>query len=123
MLGVRVGGHQRQRGEVVAGDPGGGVGVEHVGPVPQPQPEPAVAPAESDRQHGVLGEVAAVAGRVEHGLERRPGQAQLARSSSTGSPGAPAAPPRPAGVAQQLPPGAGRGRQPARQRPPPGAAT
>ena len=64
MLGVRVGGHQRERGEVVAGDPGGGLRVEHVGAVPQPQREPAAGVASADPQHGVLGEVA-VPGRVD----------------------------------------------------------
>ena len=100
MLGVRVGGDQRERGEVVAGDPGGGVGVEHVGPVAQPQHAPAVRAARRPtQQHGVLGEVAAVAGRVEHGLERAAGQAQLAAERRRpGSPGAPAAPSSTAGA-------------------------
>ena len=40
VLGVRVGGDQRERGEVVAGDPGGGLGVQHVGAVAQPQRGP-----------------------------------------------------------------------------------
>ena len=41
MLGVRIGGDQLQRGEVIAGDPGCAVRIEHVGPVPQPQREPS----------------------------------------------------------------------------------
>jgi hypothetical protein len=78
VLGVRVGGEQGQRGEVVAGDPGGAAGVEHVGPVAQPQPQPAALPGGSHPQHVVLGELAPVVARVEDGLEQRPGQAQLA---------------------------------------------
>ena len=76
--GVRIGGDQRERGEVITGDPGGTVHVEHVGPVSQSQHEIAVVCRDSDRQHGVLGELRAGARRVEHGLERRFGQAHLA---------------------------------------------
>ena len=43
VLGIRIGGDQRERGEVIAGDPGGVVGVERVGPVAQPQHESVVA--------------------------------------------------------------------------------
>ena len=116
VLGIRIGGDQRERGEVVAGDPGGAVGVEHVGPVPQPQP--AAVPGGSHPQHGVLGELAAGAGRIEDGLEQRPGQAQLASETVD----------RevlvrqelrldPVGVQQHRPPRVRFGRQPAGQRP------
>src|SRR5205809_497866 len=36
VLGIWIGGDQRERGEVIAGDPGDTVRVEHVRPVPQP---------------------------------------------------------------------------------------
>src|SRR5439155_14982905 len=42
VLGIWIGRDQRQRGEVVAGDPGGALRVQHVRPVAQPQREPVV---------------------------------------------------------------------------------
>ena len=72
MLGIRIGGDQRERGEVISGDPGGAFRVEHVGPVPQPQHEPAAVLRDPRPQHSVLRELAAdtvAAGRIEHGLE------------------------------------------------------
>jgi hypothetical protein len=62
---------------VVAGDPGGGVGVEHVGPVSQPQHELAAVRPDPHPKHGVEGQRALVADRIEHDLEGRPGQAEL----------------------------------------------
>ena len=61
VLGVRVRDDLRERGEVVAGDPGGALGVQHVRPVPQPQ-RTADRPAagKADVQHST----AARAGRV-----------------------------------------------------------
>src|SRR5437867_332700 len=76
VLGIWIGGDQRERGEVIAGDPGDTVRVEHVRPVPQPH-EPVML-QEADPQHGVLSELPAVLGRhIEHGLEQWLGQAQL----------------------------------------------
>ena len=87
VLGARVGDHQREGGEVVAGDPLGAARVERVGAVAQVQREPAAGGRERHPEHGVLGEVSAdladgveaaeAADRVELGLERRPGHAQL----------------------------------------------
>jgi hypothetical protein len=77
VLGIRIGGDQPERGEVIAGDPGGAVSVEHVGSVPQTQPEPVML-HDAHRQNDVLGERAARVGRpIEHGLEQRRGQTQL----------------------------------------------
>ena len=83
VLGARVGDHQREGGEVVAGDPPrrwprrarrcGSAGAARAGRRGR----------ERHPEHGVLGEVSAdlagveAADRVELGLERRPGHAQL----------------------------------------------
>ena len=75
---VRVGGDQRQRGEVVPGDPGGGLGVEHVGPVAEPEAELRRRAGHPDRQDDVVVEVALGAPGVEEGLERGSGQAEVA---------------------------------------------
>ncbi len=77
VLGVRVGGHQCERGEVVAGDPPRAVRVERVGAIPQAQHQSVAGVRDAHPQHGVLAEIAGVAGGIEHGLERRPGQVQL----------------------------------------------
>ena len=42
MLGIRIAGDQRKRGEVVVGDPGGAVPMDRVGTRPQPQHEPVL---------------------------------------------------------------------------------
>lgn len=76
--GVRIGGDQRECGEVVTGDPDGAFLVECVGPVPQPQREAAAALREPHPQHGVTGDFAVHAVRIEHDLDRRLGQAQFA---------------------------------------------
>ena len=128
VLGVGTGGDQRERGQVITGDPGRAVRVKHVGPVPQPQHQPAAALADPDPQHDASGQpaaiaaaaavvVAAVAGRVELGLEQWPADAQLAAQITDREVlvrqqlrlGA-------VGVQQQCPPRAGPGGQPARQR-------
>ena len=54
------------------------VRVEHVGPVPQPQDEPGRRGRRPRPAAGVLGRGRRRRRWVEHGLERRPGQAQLA---------------------------------------------
>ncbi len=41
VLGIRIGGYQPERGEVIAGNPGGAGRIEDIGAVPQPQHEPA----------------------------------------------------------------------------------
>ena len=115
VLGVRVGGDQRERGEVVAGDPGGGRRVEHVGPVAQPQDRSAVAVDDPDLQRCFVG----VAARAEDGVERRPGQAQLAPQVVDGKVGVrPQLGLGPMRLADELAPQAGRRGEPARQRPP-----
>ena len=77
MFGSWIVGDQRERGEVIAGDPGGAVCVEHVRSVPQPQHE-FVMFQEADPQHDFISRLAAVVRRhFEHGLEQRRGQAQL----------------------------------------------
>ena len=125
VLGIWTGGDQRERGQVITGDPGRAVRVKHVGPVPQPQHQPAAGPADPHPQHGASGQpvaavaamAAIVAGRVELGLERWPSDAQLAAEITH----------REVLVRQQLrlgavslqqqpPPRAGPGGQPARQR-------
>ena len=114
---VRVGRDQRQRGVVIAGDPGGGRGVKHLGPVPQPQRGPAVLVHHPDPQYRAAGQVA-VPGRVEQRRERRPRHSHLASQVLD----------RHLGVAQQLAFRPGRlrhetspraclGCQPARQHP------
>ena len=128
VLGVRVGDHQREGGEVVAGDPLGAARVERVGAVPQVQREPAAGGRERHPEHGVLGEVGAdlAAGveagdRVELGLERRPGHAQLTLELVHREVPVPEQVRLdPSGVLQQRPPGAGFGRERAGQRPPTG---
>ena len=72
VLGLGIGRHQRERGDVVAGDPGGAGRVEYLGPVPQPQLEP-VTLHEADPQGGALSEFAAARRRIEHRLEQRLG--------------------------------------------------
>lgn len=85
VLGARVGDHQREGGELVAGDPLGPARVERVGAAVQVQREAAAGGRERHPEHGVLGKVSAhlaagveTADRVELGLERRPGHAQFA---------------------------------------------
>src|SRR5205823_4022121 len=71
VFGNRIGRDQRQRGAVVAGDPGGALRVQHVRLVAQPQHEPFTL-HEGDAQHGVLGELpTAVRTEFENGLERQ----------------------------------------------------
>ena len=79
MVGLRIGGDQFQCGAVVAEDPGRAVGVDHVGAVAQPQDQPSVVLGDSYPQHGVPVQLTAgvALGRIEYGLRRRPGQAQL----------------------------------------------
>jgi hypothetical protein len=121
VLGVWIGGDQRERGPVIPADPGHGGRVEHIGAITQPQHELAAALRDSHPQLGRLGEAAAIAvdaaGRIEHGLGRRSGQAQpaaqildrnvLVRQQLRLDP---------MGFAQQRPPRLGFGRQPAGQR-------
>ena len=80
VLGIRVGGDQRERGEVIAGDPGGAVrrrarrsGTAAAARARRraPRSAPAARCPSSRCSPG------AAAGRVEHRLERRPGQAEL----------------------------------------------
>ena len=104
-LGLQIRGDQRQRGEVVAGDPGGAAGVHGLGPVLQPQHEPAPVGRDSHPQHDLAGELAVVTRRIKHGLEGRPGQAKLPpqlvdREVLVGQ----QLPFAPVGVAQQSPP-------------------
>ncbi len=77
--GLGIGGDQFQRGAVVTEDPGRAVGVDHVGAVAQPQDQPSVVLGDPDPQHGVPVQLTAgvALGRIEDGLRRRPGQAQL----------------------------------------------
>ena len=93
MLGIRIGGDQLQRREVIAGDPGCAVRIQHLSPIPQSQREPAVVPRDAHPQHSVVGKLAVVAvlvrpvvikpgriepGRIKHGLEGRSSEAQIA---------------------------------------------
>ena len=96
VLGIRVGGDQRQGGEVVAGDPGGAVRVEHVGPVPQPQHSRPSCCDEPDPQHACprRGRRRRRPGRTRSRTTARSGPAR-ASGRRPGSPGAPAAPTRP----------------------------
>ena len=68
VLGVGIGRHQRQRGEVVAGDPGGAGRAEYLGPILQPQHE-SVTLHEGDPQDGALRELAAARRHSEHRLK------------------------------------------------------
>jgi hypothetical protein len=73
--------HQRERSEVVAGNPADAARVERIGAVAQVQREAFAVVREGHPQHRARGEVTpggVPAGRVELGLERRPGHAQLA---------------------------------------------
>src|SRR5262249_61037019 len=76
VLGIWFGRDQRQRREVVAGDPGGALGVQHVRFVTQPQPE-TVTLHEVDAQYGWVAEFPAAGIQCEHGLEQRLGEARL----------------------------------------------
>ena len=117
VLGLRVGGDQRQRGEVIAGDPGRRVRVERLGPVPQPQREPAPVRPDAHPQHGARRQRALAAQRVKHRLEGRPGQAELARQIADREVlVSQQLPLGPVGLAQHRPPRTGCGLQPARQR-------
>jgi hypothetical protein len=120
VLGVRAGRDQRERGEVIAGDPGRAIRVEHVGPVPQPQHEAAALRQDPHPRRDVLAGLAwaaAVVGRVEDRLERRAGEAELAPElSNTDVLMRAQLRLGPVGLQQQCPPRAGPGRQPAGQR-------
>src|SRR5262245_35744023 len=76
VLDIRIGRDQRQRGEVVAGDPGGALCVQHVRLVTQPEPE-TVTLHEVDAQYGRVGELSGAPIQCEHGLEPRLREAQL----------------------------------------------
>ena len=67
MLGIKIGGDQLQRRQVIAGDPRCAVRIEHICPIPQPQHKLAIAARNADPQDGVLGKVVVVAGRIEPG--------------------------------------------------------
>ena len=69
VLGLGIRGDQLERGAVIAGDPGRAARVEHVGAVPQPQHDPAAVRPDPHPQHGVPGQLAIVADRIEHGLK------------------------------------------------------
>lgn len=87
VLGVRFGGQQGEGGDVVPGDPGRAVLVEHVRAVPQPQRRTIVAVHQAHPQDHVLVEVAVAAARVEHGLERRFTEAEFAAQRGHREPG------------------------------------
>ncbi len=78
--GVGIGGDQFECGAVVAEDPGRAVGVDHVGAVAQPQHQPSGVLGDPGPQHGSGVQLTAggALGRVEDGLGRPSGQAQLA---------------------------------------------
>ena len=83
-VGVRVGAEGGERRAVVPADPGGGVRVERVAPVPHPQPEPLPRPQDAERQDDAAGQRlpgtgvgGGVGGGVEGRLEPRLGQLQL----------------------------------------------
>ncbi len=66
---IRIGCNQRQRGAVVAGDPGSTLRVQHIRLAAQPQHEPLTL-HEGDKQHGVPGKLPAAARtQFENGLE------------------------------------------------------
>src|SRR5712664_3550593 len=78
VLGIWIGRHQQQRGEVVAGDPGDALRVQHVRLVAQPQHKPLTLD-EGGAHSGVLGEFpTATRTQFENGLERWLVEAQLA---------------------------------------------
>ena len=77
VLGIRIGGDQSERSDVITGDPGRALRVEHVCSVPHH--ELVAVRCDPGPQHGPVRERAAtVASRVEYGLERRLGEAQFA---------------------------------------------
>jgi hypothetical protein len=120
VVGVRIGGQQGERGEVVAGDPRGAGPVEDVGPVPQPQPEGVAVLSRAHRQHRVV--AGPCAGRVQERLEGRSGQTEFEPQGVDREVGV-----RlqvgldPGGVEHQPPPRAGSGVHPARHGRPAGA--
>jgi hypothetical protein len=75
MFGIRIGGHQLQRREVIAGDPGSAVRIKHLGLVPQSQYRLVASLRNPEPQHGVLAEVAVPTSRVENSLKCRFGHA------------------------------------------------
>ena len=78
VFGIEISGDQLQRGEVIAGDPGCAVRIQHIGPIPKSQHQHVASLRDPQPQHGVFAEVAVRAGRVEDGLECRFRQAELA---------------------------------------------
>ncbi|CAK7282745.1 hypothetical protein SGPA1_20720 [Streptomyces misionensis JCM 4497] len=78
VVGVRVGGQQAERRQVVAADPGGGRRVQDVGAVGQAQHQPAAPFRPAHVQHTVVGVVLVGADRPEHHLVRRLGQPEFA---------------------------------------------
>ncbi len=69
VLSIEIDGHQLQRREVITGDAGCAVRIEHIGPVPQAQYQLIAWLRDPDPQHDVLAEVAIRAGQVEDSLE------------------------------------------------------
>ena len=119
MRSLRVGGDQRQRGQVIARDPGRRVRVQHAGPVPQPQHQPAPVRPDPHPQHGIRRQRARTASRIKHHLKGRPGHAKLTQQITHREALVPQQLPlRPAGLSQQRPPRTRTRAQPARQRHP-----
>src|SRR5215467_14244143 len=77
MFGIRIGCEQRQRCQVVAGYPGGALGVEHIRPVAHPQRK-ALTLDKSDVQYGVPeNRLTLVHTQFENGLEQWFDETQL----------------------------------------------
>jgi hypothetical protein len=74
---LRIGGDQREGGEVVTDNSGGAVRVDHVGPITQPQQELTAGLRDPDLRHGVLREILLAPSRVEDSLEGRLTEAQF----------------------------------------------
>ena len=115
--GVGVRGDQRERGQVIAGDPRGVHRVDRVRPVPQPQDCPTTMVEDPDLQRH-SDRAVAVADGIEDGLERRAGHAQLAPKIVHREVGVPQQLRLgPVSLAHELAPRDGLRRQRARQRP------
>ena len=103
---------------MVAGDSSGTRRVEDVRPVLQPQDGPTAAVDDTDVQRHSVGGFQALTGRIEHGLEGRPREAQLEPKFVHREVGVPEQfRLRPVRLAHQLPPRDGLRRERARQRP------
>ena len=77
VLGIRISGNQRERGQVIPCDSSGARGVEHFRAVTQLQHKLIIPLCDADPKHSICGQIMAATSRIEDGLERRFSQPQF----------------------------------------------